>query len=635
MKRFVFPLTLSLCLLLAVSQYAPVAAKDTWVSVRTKNFLLIGNAGEKDIRKVGLKLEQFREVFTRLFPKMRFNTPVPTTVIVFKDVSSYGPFRPSPNIAGYFQPGPDVNYITLITESRGQQDPFSVIFHEYTHLLLQNTFKEIPLWFNEGLAEYYSTFKISDDQKITLGAPIGNHVFRLRESQMLPLRTLFEVDHKSPHYNETEKQGIFYAQSWALMHYLIIGKEGKVEQLSKFIELLGARVAVDQAFQQAFGTSFEVMEKELREYVKKDRYNILTGHFEHKLELDTEAAATVLTEAETQAYLGDLLLHTNNGSAHPYLEKALRLDPNLAMAHASLGMAYFREGELDKAQASLERAVAANSQNYLAHYYYALVLSGVESGTVRSYPADVVAKIRDHLEKAITLRPDYPEPYKLEAFVSLVTGERVDESMAAVKRVLSTSPGRHDFTNMLAQLYLRKNDVKTARTLLEQVAKSNASEENRNEAEALLKQISTYEEGMARLEEARKQGTMPPVIVNSHTDSEPTSRPQDPSSYLREVLRKPEAGETQLQAKLVKIECDVKGIVFVVQTATGLLRLRTAKFEDIAITTYDPKVNGDITCGPWKGPAAVVVCYVPGADKRAKVDGVLKSVEFVPAEFKL
>jgi tetratricopeptide (TPR) repeat protein len=612
-----------------------VAAKDTWVSVRTKNFLLLGNAGEKDIRKVGLKLEQFREVFTRLFPKMRFNTPVPTTVVVFKSDSSYAPFKPGPNIAGYFQPGPDVNYITLTTEVRGQQDPFSVIFHEYTHLLVENTFKEIPLWFNEGLAEYYSTFSITDDQKITLGAPIGNHVFLLRESKMLPLRTLLEVDHKSPYYNEKNKQGIFYAQSWALMHYLIIGKEGKVEQLAKFIELVGAQMPLDQAFQQAFGTPFEVMEKELRDYVKKDRYNVLNGHFQHKLELDTNAEATQLTEAEAQAYLGDLLLHSQRKDAYTYLEKALKLDPNLAMAHASLGMAYFREGKLNEAHASLERAVAANSQNYLAHYYYALVLSGVESGTVRSYPADLVAKIREHLKKAITLRPDYPEPYKLAAFVSLVTGEGVDESMAAVKQVLSTSPGRHDFTNMLAQLYLRKNDVKTARALLEQVAKSNASEENRNEAEALLKQISTHEEGMARLQEARKQGAVPPVIVNSHTDSEPTSRPQDPSSYLREVLRKPEAGETQLQAKLVKIECDVKGIVFVVQTATGLLRLRTAKFEDIAITTYDPKVNGDITCGPWKGPATVVVCYVPGADKRAKVDGILKSVEFVPAEFKL
>ena len=93
MKRLVIPVAVSLCLLLAVSQQ-PVIAKDSWVSVRTKNFLLVGNAGEKDIRKVGLKLEQFREVFTRLFPKMRFNTPVPTTVIVFKSDESYRPFKP-------------------------------------------------------------------------------------------------------------------------------------------------------------------------------------------------------------------------------------------------------------------------------------------------------------------------------------------------------------------------------------------------------------------------------------------------------------------------------------------------------------------------------------------------------------
>ncbi|HEU4835033.1 MAG TPA: tetratricopeptide repeat protein [Pyrinomonadaceae bacterium] len=604
--------------------------------MRTKNFLLVGNAGEKDIRKVGLKLEQFREVFTRLFPKMTFNTPVPTTVVVFKSKDSYEPFMPRANTVGYFQPGPDVNYITLTTEVRAQ-DPFSVIFHEYTHLLIENSFKDVPLWFNEGLAEYYSTVKISDDQKVAIGTAIGPHVFLLRESTMLPLKTLFEVDHKSPHYNETQKQGIFYAQSWALMHYLIIGKVGKVEQLGKFMELLGAKVPVDQAFPQAFGVPFEVMEKELREYVKKDRYNVLNGHFEKKLELDTEAPATPLTEAEAQAYLGDLMLHSNFRAAHSYLEKALRLDPNLAMAHASLGMAYFREGNLDKAQASLERAIAGNSQNYLTHYYYALVLSGAETGSVTSYPADVVTKIREHLQKAITLRPDYPESYKLMSFVSLVTGERVDESIVAVRSVLKILPGRHDFINMLAQLYLRKNNVKTARLLLEEVTKSNASEENRKEAESLLKHISTYEESLARVEEAKKLAQVAgsqPVIVSSGANHAP-QKPADPSSYLREVLRKPEAGETQLQAKLVKIECDVKGIVFVVQTATGLLRLRTEKFENIVITTYDPKVAGEITCGPWKAPAAVVVCYVPGANSRAKVDGVLKSVEFVPAEFKL
>src|SRR5215510_11858810 len=120
MKRFVFPLVVALCFLALTPHFSPVSAKDNWVSVRTKNFYLIGSANEKEIRKVALKLEQFREVFTKLFPNMKFNTPVPTTVIVFKNDSSYGPFKPSANTAGFFQAGDDVNYITLTTEVRGE-----------------------------------------------------------------------------------------------------------------------------------------------------------------------------------------------------------------------------------------------------------------------------------------------------------------------------------------------------------------------------------------------------------------------------------------------------------------------------------------------------------------------------------
>src|ERR1041384_5695937 len=472
MKRFVFPLAVSLCLLVVISQHTTVSAKDTWVSVRTKNFFLLGNANEKDIRKVGLKLEQFREVFTRLFPKFKFNTPVPTTVIVFKNHSSYAPFKPRPNTAGYFQPGTDVNYITLTTELYGQQDPFTVIFHEYTHLLVENTFEKVPVWFNEGLAEYYSTFSITDDQKIVLGTPIGSHV--------LPLRTLFEVDHNSPHYNEKDKSSIFYAESWAFMHYLIMGKAGKVEQLGKFMDLLKKKVPMEQAFQQAFEMPFEAMEKELREYAKKDRYNVLNGQFGKKIELDTATEAAPLTEAEAQAYLGDLLLHSYRKDAYTYLERALKLDPNLTMAHASLGMAYFREGKVNEALASLERAVAGDSKNYLAHYYYAFTLSHpspVDGLMVDSFAPEVTTKIRDHLQKAIALRPDFPESYNLLAFMSLITGQGVDESIESMKRLLSISPGKQDHIYMLGQLYLRKDDYRMARELLEITEKSNTKEQ--------------------------------------------------------------------------------------------------------------------------------------------------------------
>ena len=643
MKRFIFPLAVFLCLFVVISQQSTVAAKDTWVSVRTKNFFLLGNAGEKDIKRVGLKLEQFREVFTRLFPSMRFNTPVPTTVVVFKSDSSYGPFKPGPNVAGYFQPGSDVNYITLTTELRGEQDPFSVIFHEYTHLLVENTFDSVPVWFNEGLAEYYSTFSISDEQKVVLGTPIANHVFLLRQNKMLPLRTFFDVDHKSPHYNEKNKQGIFYAQAWALMHYLIVGKIGRVEQLGKFMELLSAKTPMEQAFQQAFETPFAVMEKDLRDYIRKDRYNIVSGHFEKKLELDTTTEATTLTEAEAQAYLGDLLLHSNRKEAYTYLEKALKLDPNLAMAHASLGMAYFREGKVKEAHASLERAVASNSQNYLAHYYYAFTLSRAtpdDASAVTGYSPEAATKMREHLQKAIALRPDFPESYNLLAFISLVTSQGIDEAILALKRVLNTSPGRHDLMNMLAQLYLRKDDYASARGLLELVVKSSADERVRQHSENLLKQLQNFQEQTARFQDMKKRaeaaGIETVVSVDPGSSSSTNQeQPTDPSSYLRDVLRSPAAGETQLQAKLLKIECDPKGLVFVMQTATGLLRLRTASFNDVEITTYDPSVKGEITCGERKPENSVVVSYIPNTDKRVKADGVLKSVEFVPADFKL
>ena len=141
---------------------------------------------------------------------------------------------------------------------------------------------------------------------------------------------------------------------------------------------------MEKAFQQAFEMTFEQMEKELREYIRNDRYPIMSGQFEQKIGFDKEMQSAPVTEAEAQAYLGDLLLHSHRPEAEGYLKKALELDPNLAMAHASMGMLQVREGKSAEARQSLERAVAANSQNYLIHYYYAYALSreGSDAGEI-------------------------------------------------------------------------------------------------------------------------------------------------------------------------------------------------------------------------------------------------------------
>jgi len=646
-KRLVLVLATVTCFLVVVSARAPVSAKDTWTSVRSKNFLLVGNASEKDIRRVGVRLEQFREVFSRLFTTLNVNSPVPTTVIVFKNDDSYRPFKPTENTAGYFQSGSDVNYITLklVKELRSEQDPFTIIFHEYTHLLVKNTSGNVPLWFNEGLAEYYSTFSITDDRKVVMGRPIASHVFLLREKRMLPLRTLFQVDQKSPYYNESDKQSIFYAESWALMHYLILGKDGqRMTQMGKFVELLSASVPMEQAFQQAFAMSFESMENELSAYIQRDRYPIITGSFKSKVGYDTAMQSAPMTEAEAQAYLGDLLLHSNRAESEAYLQKALALDPDLAMANASLGMLRVRQGKSDEARKSLERAVAASSQNYLIHYYYAYALSregNRDMQTVMGFAPETAAKMRAELKLAIQLRPDFPESYSLLAFVNLVTESELDETLELLKRALATSPGRNDLVFMLAQLYLRKEDFKTARQLIAKLIVNNDAE-IRQRAQGLLAQLVSIEEQLARIQAAREERPSGSRSSPTLRDSSDASRPSDavenrydPAVVLRESLRRPAAGETQAQGTLTRIDCDAKSITFIVKINGRLFKLNTDSFRNVGLMSFSEDAGRQVTCGPRKPENNVVVCYLAATDPRAKIDGLIKSIEFVPPDFKL
>src|SRR5437899_263815 len=141
------------------------AARDQWLQVRSKNFNLIGNASEKNIRRVATRLEQFRETFRQVLGGANVSSPIPTNVVVFQNESSYTPFKPKRAdgkidtfVAGYFQPGEDVNYITLSAEGENANS-FGLIFHEYVHFIVNTTFgkTEVPPWFNEGLAEYYQS----------------------------------------------------------------------------------------------------------------------------------------------------------------------------------------------------------------------------------------------------------------------------------------------------------------------------------------------------------------------------------------------------------------------------------------------------------------------------------------------
>jgi Flp pilus assembly protein TadD len=654
MKRSFLIIALALALFAAP---ATVAAKETWTSVRSQNFHLVGNASEKDIRQVATRLEQFRLAFSRLFKRARLNDSVPTTVIVFKDEGSYKPFNPR-RAAGYFQSGEDVNYITLTAQGRSASDnPYAVIFHEYVHLLVKNNVSpNAPAWVNEGLAEFYSNLEVMKDGKAAdIGKPISDHIYYLREQKLLPLRTLFAVDHSSPHYNEQSKRGVFYAQSWALVHYLMFGQQARRQpQLNRYLELVGKGASQQESFQTAFGADIDAIEKELRDYIGRNTYPYINYPFQQKLETEVTVESAVLTEAQGLAYLGDLALHTRLlEQAETQLQKAVALDASNSMTHASLGMLRMRQRRFAEAKEHLRNAVAADARNHLVHYYYAYVLSreGMgDLGYVSTYGQETASEMRAALKKSISLKPDYAGSYSLLAFVNMVTGEQLDESIELLKRALQLAPGEDQFRLNLAQLYLRKQDFDAARKLAEPLSQNSPDPQIKASAQSIVKSITGYEEQQARFKSAREavggQGTTsePPRLLKRGEGSragEPGNSPDNETigmtaeeaiaRSIREVMRKPQAGELRARGVLTQVECNSKGTTFHIRVGEQVLKLFGGDMSGIHFMAFtQQEAGGEISCGPRKPESQVVVTY----RVRGK-GGDLVAVEFVPTHFKL
>jgi tetratricopeptide (TPR) repeat protein len=641
-KSPAFVILAALLFLLTAPSPPAAAARtggDDWIRVRSSNFLLVGNASEREVRLVAARLEQFREVFKRLLASNeRFDSAVPTTVVVFRDDLAYRPFEPlyqgQPNdVAGYFQSSQDVNYITLSADARHVRSAYALAFHEYVHLLVKNSFSRAPLWFNEGLAEYYSTFEMTDgNRKVKLGLPLASRVLTLRRQTLLPLATLFSIDEQSPYYNEPGKRDIFYAESWAFVHYLLNGRNPERRaQLLSYLDLIAAGQPPEDALRQAFQTDLGTLENELRQHVQLERYAEQPVTFAVPLEVSTEMTSAPLSPAETQFYLGDLLLHTSRiEAAEAYLLKAVELDEKLAPAHAALGQLRARQNRFNEAIKSLERAVRLDPQNYLAHYYYADALShetlASDSLFEGSFTPERFNLIRAELKKAIELAPRFIESYKLLAFASLVMNEQLEEAETLLQQAIKLAPQRWELAFLLAQAQLRRDDFQSARSLLSTLTQKTDNAALRHQAQALLATVASREETAQRLKAAAAQAAL---------EEQPTGAVMPCDAPQPGPQKKPLrfSGE-QICGMLVRVECEEGSVVLLVEVGGRTLKLRNQALNRIRFITYTPEVRGQMTCGQRQPATPVLVTYRSvAASAHAQVDGEVLAVEFIPKEW--
>jgi tetratricopeptide (TPR) repeat protein len=452
--------------------------RDSWIEVRTPHFTLYSDASESKTRDIGLDLERFRSVLLLLRNSFSANAPVPTFVFVLKSESAMRPYLPvmagRPRQSdGYFQATSDGNYIVLC--AAWNTDPRPVVYHEYLHYFLHNNFPPQPLWYDEGLAGFYETF-YANNKEAEIGRVRLEHLLFLRQNTLMPLERLFRIGHDSSEYSEESQAGLFYAESWALVHFLLRGEPNRTAELGRFLLLLQQGTPEETAFREAFGTDFPTLFSQLVSYVHGSRFSYNRLKFED-LKVSSGAEVRKLDYPETLLRLGDLLAHESEGqfdSAEAHLQAALARHPSQSGALATLGWIRMRQQVYAEAAFLLEKSIATGSADYRAYFYYGDLLMRllanevISVGRPNSRQRQIIDEARRALQRSVELSGDFAEARARLGKTYLVEEDScLWEGIGQLEVAVQKLPSRRDVALDLARLYERKGERAKSEQLIQ------------------------------------------------------------------------------------------------------------------------------------------------------------------------
>ena len=485
-------LLLPLFLLFAATLQA-FSKPETWLQIRSQHFVVISDAGEKDAKHVADQFERMRGVFHTAFPHMQVDPPAPIMVIAVKNEKDFRALEPSEYLAkgmlhlgGLFLRTPDKNYVLMRLDTDNETHPYAVVYHEYTHLLCSKAEDWMPLWLNEGFAQFFENTDIRGND-ISSGEPSSENILLLRQNKLIPLTTLFAVDHSSPYYHEENKGSIFYAESWALTHYFEIEdqKDG-THHLADYLQLVANHVDPVTAGTRAFG-DLNKLQKTLDAYV--GRFQFMKFVMKAPIEVDDSTfVITPLTESQADATRADFLVYNRRAEdAKTLLDSVLKEDPKNALAHETMGHIEFYQGNLDKARTWYQQAISLDSQNFLANYYFAAI-------SLRDGPPndDLAPQVENSLRSAIKLYPDFAPSYDLFAVLCLMRRDDLEEAHSMSLMAVQLDPAnvryRVNAGNILMQLKQPENAIR----VFQNAAKLAKNPEETAEVENSLRMAQQY-----------------------------------------------------------------------------------------------------------------------------------------------
>lgn len=455
-----------------------------WVEVRSPNFTLLSRLSESASRALMNELELFREVAALVMPDQRLDSPVPVHILLVPEGGEWMQLSPSEHLGGYFLPTMRERFIAV---RAGRGDEWT-IKHEYVHYIMWNQVRVgYPKWYVEGFAEFLSTVHRRGDQ-LLIGTVSNDRLEWLLKGPWVSTHDVLTAETLAGW--RADAGLMFYAQSWALVHYLILGDQRDdafMERFQQYLTAIEAGESSPDALESAFGIDEGELDYALRHYVGRrgtgaagKRSRPIMGREHERLKppptrgkrqplqafaisadrFSSEWAMQVRrpAPAEIAQRLGSLQLFVApNGLDHAraLFEHGLSTAPEDARLHSGLGRVASAQGRSADAAEHFADALAYGPSDARVHLDLAeSLLQRAEWAADDAERKSLVERARSHIRTSLSGDGVGAESNALMGRSYLLLGDDFEQAYASLEEAATILPTSLDIRIWLAEACL-------------------------------------------------------------------------------------------------------------------------------------------------------------------------------------
>lgn len=627
------------------------AADQQWLRVSSDHFIVLTDAGDKQGHEVAARFEQMRAMFGQLLIRNRLRMAEPIEIIAFRSDKDYAQIAPLVNgdptqAPAFFLAGEDRVFIVL---NLFVPDSWRSIEHPFAHYLLNYNYPPTQPWFDEGIAEYFSSLYLTPKAAELGGDPelnpdsgtdlLGNQTPArgaksfteiLSNPVWLTWPDLFEMKNRVVNGQEGTHRTLFYAQSWILVHYLLSQEE--LPAIGKYFDLVeNQKMPTEQALQQAFGMKFAQLDKAVKDYfhsltplkdaleISKQANRALFDPSLSKSALpfsvdDVATSAKSVSPGEGQALIAEMAVRIpeRREKAIEKLETLVSDEKTeTAVAHRALAWAHVQKGETEAAFEELSEAIRLSSADPWVRM--GLALAAYHSGE-RGAKIQGLANMMESLHIVIQEFPDFAEAYDMLGWARLAGGG-ANAAIEAMKRAVELSPRNEEYQLRLARAYLAAKKFDQARTTFERLKQSQNLQIAQTAKKSLIDLPFLEKYGVPPVEAAPAQQS-----ANVAPTQAPNNDEDDDDGLAKRATKEPQFDKRPvkfLKTTVLTVDCSKSPAAVLTVSQDGkTLRLRAADYTSVPVIGAS-----EFSCS-WKG-VPVNVNYRAGGS----VDGDLVSIE--------